>query len=125
MTSKTIQVQGLNETVRSLKRLGIEVSDLKDAFTRIGAQATAKVRSATPTASGALQKTVKQSKRQNSVYIYAGSKRAYYGPFIHWGTKHITANPWMTRVAQAEAPAAVQELERELDRIVKRLGLDG
>lgn len=124
MASKTVAVEGLNETVRGLKKLGVEVSDLKDAFTRIGSRATAKVKAATPTASGRLQATVKQSKRQNSVYITAGSKRAYYAPFVHYGTSVMSANPWMTRVARTEGPSALRELEKEINDIIKKYGLD-
>jgi HK97 gp10 family phage protein len=125
MASNTVTVDGLNETVRALKKLGVEVQDLKDAFTRIGSRATEKIRSATPVDSGRLQASVKQSKRQNSVYITAGLRKAYYAPMVHWGTSTITANPWMTRVAKAEGPRAVQELEKEFAQIVKELGLNG
>ena len=122
--TKTVTIEGLNQTVRTVKKLGVEAADLKDAFSRIGSRATSKVKSATPVGTGRLKATVKQSRRQNSVYISAGSKRAYYGPFVHWGTHTIKGNPWMTRVANAEAPHALDELQKELDQIIRQLGLD-
>jgi len=124
MASKTVTAEGLQETIRTLKKLGVEVEDLKGAFTRIGSRATAKVKAGTPVKSGRLQATVKQSKRQNSVYIYSGSKKAYYAPFVHFGTKTISKNPWMTRVATAEGPYAIKQLENEVNSIIRKYGLD-
>ena len=90
---------------------------------RIGARVTNDAISGTPVRTGALQRSVKQSKRQNSVYIYAGSKRAYYAPFVHYGTSKMSRNPWMTRAANKNAPFALRELETEMNKLITRLGL--
>ena len=124
-SSRTVTVEGLNETIRSLKKLGVEVSDLKDAFQRIGSQATAKIRAAAPVRSGRLLKSIRQSRRQNSVYISAGGKRAFYTPFVEYGTSLQPAQRFMRKTAQAEGPRAVEELEKEIRQIVRGLGLDG
>lgn len=125
MASNTVTVEGLNETVRSLKKLGVEVADLKDAFGRIGEEAAAKVRSATPIRSGRLAASVKPSKRQNSVYIYSGGAKAYYAPYVEFGTKKQRAQRFMRNTAKAEAPKALEELQAELDSIIAKLGLNG
>ncbi len=104
--------------------MGAEVPDLKEAFTRIGADATAAVKSAVAVDSGKMQSTVKQSRRKNSVYIYAGSKAAYYAPFVEFGTKYQPAQFTMHTVARSEGPKALQTLEDEMQKLIHRLGLD-
>lgn len=124
MAESTIKVEGLAQAVRTLRKLGVEAADLKDVFTRIGAEATAAVRTNTPVATGSLQATVKQSRRQNSVYIYAGSKKVFYGPFVEYGTKYQSAQHFMRDAGRKQAPKALHELEREMQRIIAKLGLD-
>jgi HK97 gp10 family phage protein len=123
MASRTLTVEGLNETVRTLKKLGVDVSDLKDAFSRIGTRAAGQVRSAAPVRTGALAASVKPSKRQNSVYIYAGGARAFYAPFVEFGTRYQSAQRFMRDTARMEGPRALDDLERELTQIINRLGL--
>jgi HK97 gp10 family phage protein len=119
----TVQVQNLNKVTKTLKKYGVEARDLKGAMQRIGAHVTNDAISGAPVKTGALQRTVKQSKRQNSVYIYAGSKKAYYAPFVHYGTSQLSKNPWMTRAANKNAPFALRELEAEMNRLITKLGL--
>jgi len=120
----TVQVQNLNKVTRTLKKYGVEVRDLKGAMQRIGARVTNDATSGAPVRTGALQRSVRQSKRQNSVYIYAGGKRTYYAPFVHYGTKNLTKNPGMTRAANKNAPYALKELEAEMNQLISKLGLN-
>lgn len=119
----TVEVKNLNKVLRQMKRLGVEMRDLKDAFQRIGAKVTADATSGAPVRSGRLSGSVRQSRRQNSVYIRAGGKRTYYAPYVHWGTKEIRKNPWMTRAAQKNAKYALRELETEMQQLINQLGV--
>lgn len=123
MASRTVTVEGLNDTIRTLKKLGAEVSDLKAAFSRIGDKAAAQVRAATPIRTGTLAASVKASKRQNSVYIYSGGAKAFYAPFVEFGTKYQPARRFMRNTAATQGPQALAELEEELGQIITKLGL--
>lgn len=124
MASRTLTVEGLNETIRTLKKLGTQVPELKAAFSRIGDKAAAQVRSAAPVRTGTLAASVKASKRQNSVYIYAGGAKAFYAPFVEFGTKYQRATRFMRNTAKAQAPQALEELQDELDALITKLGLN-
>lgn len=124
MASRTLTVEGLNETVRTLRKLGTQVPELKAAFSRIGDKAAAQVRSAAPVRTGALAASVKASKRQNSVYIYAGGAKAFYAPFVEFGTKYQRATRFMRSTAASQAPQALEELQEELDALITKLGLN-
>lgn len=118
-----IQVVGLNKVVRQLKKLGIESEDLKRAFTRIGTRALSTANSGTPVRSGALKASNKKSKRANSVYLYSGSKRAPYAIYPHYGTRFQAGQFYLTKVTKKDGPWAVQELEKEMGRLIGELGL--
>lgn len=119
----TVEVKNLNKVLRRMKKLGVEMRDLKDAFQRIGARVTSDAQSGAPVRSGRLSGSVRQSRRQNSVYIRAGGKRTYYAPYVHWGTKEIRKNQWMTRAAQKNAKYALRELETEMQQLINQLGV--
>ena len=118
-----VQVVGLNKVIRSIEKMGVEVSDLKSVFTRIGARAMATANAGTPVKTGALVSSNKQSKRKNSVYLYSGSARVPYARFVHWGTSLMERRPYLSAATEKDGPWAVQELEKELEQITKRVGL--
>jgi HK97 gp10 family phage protein len=118
-----MQVLGLRKVVRTMKRLGVESQDLKKAFTRIGARALSTANAGTPVRSGALKGTNKQSKRQNSVYLYSGAARAPYAIYPHYGTRFQQGQFYLSNVVKTDGPWAVREVEKEMDKLIKDLGL--
>ena len=119
-----IQVQGLRKVIREVEKLGVEVSDLKSVFTRIGARALNTANAGTPVRSGALKASNKQSKRKNSVYLYSGNAKANYAIFVHYGTIKQTANPYLQAAVKKDGAWAVQELDRELGKLIRQVGLN-
>lgn len=121
-----VEVVGLNRVVRNMQRMGVSVEDLKGAFTRIGSRAESHAQSTAPRVSGALAGSVRQSRRKNSVYLYAGynSKRLPYAAVIHWGwpRRNIEGNPWMHRTVGVLGTWSVGEMQRELDSVIRRYG---
>ena len=119
-----IEVEGLRRTVTQLKRFGARSEDLKAAFQRVGARAVLEGKAKAPKQSGALAATVKQSKRQNAVYIYAGKKAVPYAGPVHWGwpKRNITANPWLVKMAGDLEPYMREQLQRELRQLARQLG---
>jgi len=125
----SVRVDGINTVVRQMQRLGVEAEDLKGAFQRVGAKAEGHAQSIAPKRSGALAASVRQSKRKNSVYLYAGynSNRLPYAAVIHfgWPSRNIEAQPFMYRTVQVWGPWAVGEIEREMNTLIRKLDLDG
>ena len=119
-----IEVEGLRRTVTQLKRFGARSEDLTAAFQRVGARAEREGKARAPKQSGALAKSVRQSKRQNAVYIYAGKKAVPYAGPVHWGwpKRNITANPWLVKMAGDLEPYMREQLQRELRQLARQLG---
>lgn len=121
----TVEVKGLNEVTRTLKRYGVAVEDLKAAFQRIGARIESGAKQRTPVRTGKFRNSIKQSKRQNSVYLYAGGTRAWHAPYVEFGTKLQKAQKPMVRTLDANKRWGLEEIQKEMNKLIKRYGLDG
>jgi len=119
-----VEVKGLRRVVREVERLGVEVSDLKQVFTRIGARALNTANAGTPVRTGALKASNKQSKRKNSVYLYSGNAKANYAIYPHYGTINQPAQLYLQAAVKKDGPWAVQELDREMKRLINKVGLN-
>lgn len=120
----SVRVEGIRRVISQMERLGVDVKDLKGAFQRIGSRAEAHAKGEAPVLTGRLAGSVRQSKRKNSVYLYAGRKSIPYAGVIHfgWPARNITSNPFMYRTVGALGPGAVKEIERELQMLIDRRG---
>jgi HK97 gp10 family phage protein len=121
----TVEINGLNEVTRSLQKLGVGVEDLKGAFQRIGSKIEAGAKARTPVVSGKFSTSIKQSRRKNSVYLYAGGKRAWHAPYVEFGTKLQKAQRPMTRTLEANKRWGLEEIEKELNTLIRRYRLNG
>jgi HK97 gp10 family phage protein len=120
-----VHFKGLRETVRSLEKLGVQVSDLKAAFKKIGNLVATDAKSRAPKKSGALAATIKPSNTKNKSVIRAGSARVPYAGVIHYGGyNNIEPHPYLTNAVDAKQKEAVNVMEEELDKLIRSLGLD-
>lgn len=98
-----ITIDGLDRMQRSMVRAAGRLDDLKvanAAAARIVAEAAAL---AAPRRTGRLAASIRGSRAVGSAVIRAGGARVPYAQPIHWGwaARHISANPFISRAAQA------------------------
>ncbi len=122
----TVEVKGLNETVRSLKRLGVEVKDLKAAFRRIGNNVVQKAETLAPHKTGRLAASIKASNTQNKSIVKAGGARLPYAGVIHygWPAHGIEPHPFLTEAVNETRNESIRLMEKELEDLIKKLDLD-
>lgn len=98
----TYEVAGLDNLVRTLKRAGGDINDLKDAHKRAGQIVQSAAAARAPRLSGALAGSIKSARQQRRARVTAGGARVPYGPAIHWGwpARNIAANPFISEAAQ-------------------------
>lgn len=120
-----VRITGLRETVRSLERFGVEASDLKAAFKRIGNIVVQEAVSITPTLSGALANSIRASNTKNKSEVRAGSAKVVYAGVIHYGGyNNITGVHFLERAVEAKQADAVQQMETDLNHLIRQLGLN-
>lgn len=119
------RIEGLNETVRALQDLGLEVDDLKDAFSPIAKKGAGYASSFAPKDSGNLARSVRGNRAKNKAVITAGGRRAPYAGAINYGYRRrgIEATSFMQRADDRMRPVAYQELQDALGDAVRRKGL--
>jgi len=97
-----VRVQGLNELIRTMKKAGEDLSDLKDAHARAGQIVANYARTIAPKRSGKLAGTIRAAKQVRRARIQAGRASVPYANPIHWGwpSRHIEPNPFLSIAAR-------------------------
>ena len=121
-----VRVEGLSRVVRDLQGLGLEVSDLKDAFSTIAAEATERIVRHTPRKSGALVASVRGNRAKSKAVVRAGKAAVPYAGAINygWARRGIAPSEFMQKGEQEYAPTAIKRLESEIEHAIKRRGLN-
>ena len=118
-TTAAVQVDGLKELRRTLRKAGQGMEDLKAA----NAEAAATVEASTvpPRRSGALAGTLRSSGTITAGIVRLGKKSVPYALPIHWGwpARNIAPNPFLVETAQATEPKWLPVYEAHIDKILK------
>lgn len=136
MGGSGVEIEGLNRLVRTLRRAGVDLDDLKAAHRRAADTVLPAAAAATPSRSGRLAASLRASSTARAGVVKAGGKaKAPYANPVHWGWFSrpnpekgwrggpIRPNSFMSRAAQRTEPAWVPHFEAEmLDAIRKVKG---
>lgn len=121
-----VRVENLSKTVRQLKDLGLDVNDLKDAFSQIATEAVDAILKYTPRGkTGKLAGSVRGNRAQAKAVVRAGKAAVpYAGPVNYgWPARNIEAAEYMQKGDQEMQPIAVRRLEQEIETRIRRRGL--
>lgn len=119
------KVVGLNAVVRDLQAMGLEVEDLKAAFSAIAAEGAQVISGFAPRVSGRLAGDVRGNRAKSKAVVAAGRASVpYAGPINYgWPRRNIAANGFMQKGDAVMAPRAIQMLEAEINRQIRLKGL--
>lgn len=115
MAGASFSLEGVDVLQRTMKKAGLEITELTDAHARASEIVAAAARSTAPRRTGALASSIKSSKAKRTALVNVTSR---YAKPIHWGwpARNIEAQPWVSEAAQATEPqwlplyeAAVQD----------------
>lgn len=120
-----VRVEGLNKLTRDLQALGLDVDDLKGAFSSIAAEGAALAARYAPRRTGALAASIRGNKAKNKAVIAAGRARVpYAGPINYgWPKRHIAPSKFMQKADLEMQPKALALLEREINQAIQKRGL--
>lgn len=115
------RVEGLNQVVRALQQTGVDVEDLKDAFSKIASEGARIAAAEAPHKSGRLSGDVRGNRAKSKAVVTAGRKSVpYAGPINYgWPARGIQAAGFMQAADQQMQPRAVQLLEDEINRKIR------
>jgi len=125
MPETGFRVQGLTAVVRDLKAMGLEVDDLKDAFSEIAKEGAEVAARFAPRKSGRLAGDIRGNRAQSKAVVTAGrASIPYAGPINYgWPARNITGSGFMQKASDEMQPVAIQRLESEINEQIRRKGL--
>lgn len=123
--SSGFYVTGLSGVVRALLELGLEVDDLKDAFSSIADEAAGKAAGFAPKRTGRLAGDIRGNRAKSKAVVTAGRASIPYAGVINYGwARHgIEPNGFMQKTDEVMQPVAIRRLEEEINRQIARRGL--
>jgi hypothetical protein len=123
VSEPTVRVQGLDTLVRTLRKAGQNISELKDAHRAVGEIVAGAAADRAPRRSGALAGSVRATKRAAGARVLGGRASVPYAGPIHWGwpARGIGAQPFMSEAAQATEPQWTaryrEDVQNALDKV--------
>jgi HK97 gp10 family phage protein len=118
MAAPAIEVQGLNKLTRALKKAGVEISDLKEANTRVGAVVVQAAGPLTPRRTGALAGSIRPAQRQSGVIVRAGGGRVRYARYVEYGTSRMRPRSYLIKGMNDSQPRWMTVYEGELQKVM-------
>lgn len=116
----TVRVEGLSRTLRSLRKAGADVQDMKDLMHEIGSLI---VRAADPPKlSGTLDSTIRAGRGATKAVVRAGGAKAKYAGVINygWPARNIVATRFLNEAADRQSGEAFATLDRGIADIIRR-----
>ena len=126
MPTGGVKVSGLAKLTRDLISMGVEVDDLKDAFSEIAAEGARIAASFAPVGpTGRLKADIRGNRARSSAVVAAGRASVpYAGPINYgWPKRNITAAGFMQKTDATWKPHSLMRLEYELNKLIAKRGL--
>jgi hypothetical protein len=126
MPSGGVRVEGLNKLVRDLQELGLQLDDLKDAFSTVARQGAEKAAQFAPKGkTGRLASSIRGNRAKNKAIVTAGKAKVKYAGVINygWPRRNIAPSSFMQKADKVMRPVALRKLDEEIEKAIRRRGL--
>lgn len=125
MTRAGFRVSGLTAVTRALLEIGLEVDDLKDAFSAIADEGARQAARFAPKRTGQLARDIRGNRARSKAVVTAGRVSVpYAGPINYgWARHGIEASGFMQAADREMQPFALKRLEEEINHLIERRGL--
>jgi hypothetical protein len=125
---QAISVEGLSETVKALKVIGVPAKEIK-AAAKQGADLVANsARAIAPRRSGALIRSIKSASTLKGAFVRAGNAAVPYSNPIHWGwffdkknrvKKNIKPNPFFVKALGYRRDDVIEMFEKNMKKLIR------
>ena len=106
MTEPTVRILGLDRLVRTLRKAGADLDDMKTANRKAGEIVADAARARAPRRSGKLAGSIRPARQAKRARVSGGGARLPYAGPIHWGwpSRGIAAQPFISEAATDTEP---------------------
>ena len=121
----SVRIDGLNAVIRDLLGMGLEVEDLKGAFSDIARYGAIVAARNAPRRSGTLAGDIRGNRARNKAVIAAGRAGVPYAGAINygWAARGIQPSAFMQKADQELQPYSLRVLEQDINAAIRRRGL--
>lgn len=123
-SSDLIKVEGIKQLRSSMRKAGMDLSQLKSAHAEAGSIAASAARARAPIGpTGKLSASIRSSGTNTAAIVRAGKKAVPYAGPIHWGwpSRGIAANTFMSDGATATENQWMPIFERAVEDAIKQV----
>lgn len=118
-TGTVVEVEGLDNLVRTLKKAGADIDELKDASKKAGDTVIGSAVGRAPRRTGRLAGSMRASRLAKGVRVSVGRATVPYAGAIHWGwpARNISAQPFLTDAAKQTEPTWTRQYLEDIQKI--------
>lgn len=125
----SIQVEGLQQTIRELQALGEDKAEIQEANLAAARTLIAAAVPLVPVLTGNLRSTLKPAKTTNYAAARAGSARVPYANPIHWGwaksaktgqRKNIKPQPFFARALGYTKAEIIANYDKKMQQLIDK-----
>lgn len=123
MAAPVLVVHGMRDVRRTLKALGDDLADLKDANAAVATLVAQAAAAQAPRRSGRLAASLRGNRAVATARVLGGSAEVPYAAPVHWGwpARGIEPNPFAVRAAEQTQPVWLAVYAHDVERVVARL----
>jgi hypothetical protein len=116
-TDFELKIVGLNELIRTMRKAGLDLTELKDAHHRAGEIVATEAAAIAPRRSGRLAGTIRAAKQVRRARVQVGRASVPYAGPIHWGwpSRNIEPQPFLSDAARSTEPQWRTEYQRAIE----------
>lgn len=121
----SVQIEGLNQKIKALQELGVELDDIKEVFAEIAKDGAEVASSFAPVKSGALSDTIRGNRAKNKAVVTAGRARVPYAGAINygWPARNIAPALFLQKADEEMSDRAPKMLEDGIARLIEERDL--
>lgn len=137
-----VRIEGLNEMLTALQRLGVEVADLKEPMSAIAKEGARLATGFAPSRSGRLRSSIRGNNAKAKAIVIAGKARTPYAAAVNYGwprgKRNWAAQPrksggwpvgsaassFMQKADKALGPRSLEMLADGLGKAIRKVGLE-
>lgn len=125
MSNIVVRFENLARAVRALRALGVDVGDMRNAFSTLSDEGARIAARRAPRRTGRLAGSVRGAQGISKAVISAGDSTVPYAGAINygWPARGISAAGFMQQADQELEPKVVQLLEQDIDTSIRKRGL--